>query len=236
MDWVLQLADWFGSALCHQWNSHSYIINGIPLCLCARCTGTYLGVLLTLGFLAARTRGIVRAPRAPYLAAFIVFFLLWAGDGTNSYLTSLRGAPFLYPPQNLLRVTTGILMGLGLGTLMFLILNSVLYPFTPGAEIPPLFARARDFFVLLVLAGIVVAVIQSQFDWLLIPLNALLLVAIFAVNTVIWLAFSSSMSAKPREPAVLRRNILLSFLLALLVLNALALARVWSGISMEPPI
>ena len=234
MEWLLTTANWFGSALCHQWDSHSFIIDGVPLCLCARCTGMYLGAVLTLACLALRTREMVRMPRAPYLMAFLVFFVLWAGDGVNSYLTTVRGAPFLYQPQNLIRVVTGTLMGIVLGTLIFIILNSLLKPIPANRIISPLFTRAREFLILLALAAIVVVFILSQWDWLLYPLTALMLFAMLAVNTSMWLAITSSLSTNPTQPTVLRRNLLLAFGITFLLLNAIALARLYSGISFEP--
>lgn len=233
---LLWAANWIGSVLCHQWDSHSYIINGVPLCLCARCTGMFLGALLALVYLAVTTRGFVRMPRRPYLAVFLIFFVLWAGDGVNSYLTTLSGAPFLYPPQNLLRLTTGTLMGIGLGSLAFVILNLLLRPIPKGITIPPLYERASNFLILLGLGAILVMTIQSQRDWLLYPLTALMLFAMLAVMTTFWAGILSSLSMQPSQPVTVRRTVLIAFGMTLLVLNAMALVRAFSGLVIEPPI
>src|SRR5262245_40935798 len=43
--------DVLGFGVCHQLLSHSLIIGGHPLPVCARCTGIYLGALVTWVFL-----------------------------------------------------------------------------------------------------------------------------------------------------------------------------------------
>ncbi len=235
MEELLAVANWFGSGLCHQWDSHSYSINGVPLCLCARCTGTYLGVLLTLVVLALRTRGRVQMPRAPYLFAFVIFFVMWAGDGVNSLLSSMRGAPFLYPPQNLFRLTTGMLMGIALGSLAFVILNSLLTSPALDKAVPPLFTRGREFVLLLALGAGTVALINTQWDWLLYPVTTMLLVAMVGVNSIIWFGFLSSLYANPTERTVMRRNLVLSLILTLVLLSGIALSRLMSGVTYEPP-
>ena len=37
-----------GYSVCHQIDSHSYTVGGKVLPLCARCTGTFLGLLVSL--------------------------------------------------------------------------------------------------------------------------------------------------------------------------------------------
>lgn len=234
MDGLLAAANWIGSALCHQWDSHSYIINGVPLCLCARCTGMYLGALLTLGYLLIRTHGIVQMPRAPYLFAFVLFFAVWAGDGANSYVSALQGAPFLYTPQNWIRLTTGMLMGIGLGSLVYVILNLLLKPIHKSTAIPPLYARPRDFWILLALAAILVLIVASRWSELLYPLTFFLLVAMLVVNTAFWLGILSALATQPSQPAVFRRNVLIAFAVTLLILNLMAYARTLMSFPPEP--
>jgi len=116
--WPWVMLDWLrvlGGGVCHQLPGHSLQVAGIPLPLCARCTGTYLGSLLGLTTVIARRR--LRAslvPPWPVLALFAIFFLAWGGDGLNSYLTLFPGFPHLYEPSNGLRLLTGTLQGLAL--------------------------------------------------------------------------------------------------------------------------
>lgn len=233
MDLIVQLARWFGSAVCHQWVSHSYTIGGMPLCLCARCTGMYLGALLTIGYLKWCSPRAAQLPRVPYLVAFLLFFSAWAGDGANSFLTELWGAPFLYQPQNLLRLVTGTLMGIALGSLLTMMLNSTLYR-DPAPK--PLFTHARDFFTLLLLAVLLVVVVNSQVDLLWYPLAALMLAAILIVNASVWTAFAAGFMRAATRPRDLLRPVAVGATIAVVLLSAIALARVLMGIALGAPI
>lgn len=233
MDWLLSAANWFGSAVCHQWDSHSYFIAGTPLCLCARCSGMYLGGLLTLVYLAVRKPRAAQLPKTPYLVALIIFFFLWAGDGVNSFASELRGQPFLYEPQNLLRLLTGALMGVSLGSLLFVMLNSNLYR-EPLSK--PLFENAADFLFLCALALGLVALINSQMEWLLYPLSALMLVAILGLNASIWTALAASFFRAATQPRDLLPRFAAGGLIALLLLNALALGRYALGVWLGAPL
>lgn len=233
MDWLLNTANWFGSAVCHQWDSHSYLIAGTPLCLCARCTGMYLGGLLTMAFLAWRNPRAAQLPRLPYLIALALFFFLWAGDGVNSFASEMLGRPFLYEPQNSLRLITGTLMGITLGSFLYLMLNSNLYR---DRYAPRVFEHARDFFMLCALALGLVLLVNSQMDWLLYPLSAFMLVAILVLNLSIWTAFAASfMRVVTRRDELLPR-FAIGALVALLLLNAMALGRYALGVWLGAPI
>lgn len=233
MNWLLNAANWFGSAVCHQWDSHSYIIAGTPLCLCARCTGMYLGGLLTLTYLAMRKPRAAQLPKMPYLGAMMIFFFLWAGDGVNSFASAILQRPFLYEPQNLLRLITGALMGITLGSLLYLMLNSNLYR---EYNARPVYENVFEFLLLLVLAAGLVVVVNSQAAFLLYPLSALMLLAVIVLNASVWTAFVASFGrAVTRRGELLKRGAL-GLVLALLLLDALALGRVLLGIALGAPI
>ncbi len=122
-------ARWVGYSVCHQLPSHSYTAWGIPLPLCARCTGQYLGALVMLGFMVwmggARVR---RFPSKGALAVLAALLLAWGVDGVNSYLDFL-GLPHVYRPHNFVRLLTG--MGEGMA------LMAVLWPLFAQATWPP---------------------------------------------------------------------------------------------------
>jgi uncharacterized membrane protein len=124
---VLDKAGAVGYATCHRISDRSFHLGGQQLPLCARCTGTYLGVLT--GFGTFWLRGRRRAagfPPVRVLAALVGFWAIWGVDGLNSYLT-LIGAPHLYEPHHLLRVLTGSLNGLALSTLVWPVFNFSLW-------------------------------------------------------------------------------------------------------------
>ncbi len=126
MDWLNELAHWVGYAVCHQLPAHSYITVQGPMPLCARCTGQYLGILVTLGY--TWVRGRWRYAGWPILYAPIgwgIFVLLWLVDGLNSFLAFI-GVGHLYMPHNSVRLITGYLMGVVIGAHMWALFATAL--------------------------------------------------------------------------------------------------------------
>ncbi len=223
MEWILSAAHWFGSAVCHQFPTHSYQVAGVPLPLCARCTGLYLGALLTLIFHAWSRPRAVGLPRPWMLVVLVLFFFAWAGDGINSFLSIIPIAPHLYPPQNILRLITGTLMGITIGSLIFVMFNSLVWR-APNPNF--IFATRREFFALLGLGTLLVLVVHSEFAPLLYPLNLAILIAIPTLHTMLVTAFIANLT----RPALNWRQAVPAFalgaLIALTYLSAIALLRV----------
>lgn len=127
-DGFLTKMDLVGYAVCHRIASHSFAVAGHQLPLCARCTGTFIGTLV--GFVGQAA--ILRRPRAgefPPRSILVIlagFTLLWAADGTNSYLALIHG-PHLYEPRNWLRLATGTLNGLTMSALVVPVFNFTLW-------------------------------------------------------------------------------------------------------------
>jgi uncharacterized membrane protein len=174
-------------AVCHRIPERSFFFGGQQLPLCARCSGTFLGVLLTLATLtvAGRTRAS-RLPPPRVLIVLAGFVSLWAFDGFNSYLTLYPGAPHLYEPQNWLRLITGMLNGLALGTLIFSILQFSLWR-RPRRE--RVIWGLGELAGLLFLAGLVIGLVLTENPRLLYPLALAstlgVLVMLTSVNIVI---------------------------------------------------
>lgn len=124
--WILFTPDGFmnkvdavGYAVCHRIYSHSFIIDGRPMPLCARCTGMYLGALYgtILQFIAGKRKGGYSRSLLIVLSLMGIFFVI---DGLNSFAgLFLEKAP-LYTPQNWLRLMTGLGMGV--------FISAVIYP------------------------------------------------------------------------------------------------------------
>jgi uncharacterized membrane protein len=125
---LLGKADVVGYAICHRIPERSFILGDRHFPLCARCTGTFLGALLSLTAMLLLRRGHAsRLPPVPVLGALVAFIGFWGFDGLNSYLTFFPGAPHLYEPQNWLRLTTGMLNGIALAIVVFPVFNFTLW-------------------------------------------------------------------------------------------------------------
>lgn len=125
---LLGKADAIGYAVCHRIDLRSFHLDGRALPLCARCTGLYLGVMLTIGSFIIFDRGKagMNPPRRLWIP-LAVFGLAYALDGLNSYLHFFPDAPHAYPPSNTLRVITGTFAGVALVSLIFPTLNQIIW-------------------------------------------------------------------------------------------------------------
>lgn len=179
-------------AVCHRIPARSFFFGGQQLPLCARCSGTFLGILLTL--LTLTLTGQSRAGRIPpsrVTIALAGFVLLWAIDGLNSFLTFYPGMPHLYEPRNWLRLTTGMLNGLALGTLTFSMFHFSLW------RIPrprPAIQGLGELAGLITLAGLLVGLVLTENPRLLYPLAVASVLGVLSmltgVNTVVILVAS----------------------------------------------
>ncbi|MGV8049906.1 MAG: DUF2085 domain-containing protein [Anaerolineaceae bacterium] len=115
-----------GYVVCHQLEEHSFFLPDHQFPLCARCTGLYLGVLLSLAFQLLQGR----KGKFPPIGVLIVLALLFLGfalDGTNSLLQKLPGIEELYQPQNWLRLLTGMGAGICIGAVLAPMINQTLW-------------------------------------------------------------------------------------------------------------
>src|SRR5579871_4457105 len=91
-------------AICHRIPGHSFLINGLPMPLCARCTGIYLGVMTSFLIMAASGRTKVsRLPPWSVIAMLGLFVVVMGIDGVNSYIGLFRGSSF-YETDNWMRL------------------------------------------------------------------------------------------------------------------------------------
>jgi hypothetical protein len=119
------------------------------------------------------------------------FVLLWALDGLNSYLTLYPGAPYLYEPQNWLRLTTGVFNGLALGTLIFSIFQFSLWRTPTSRSVIRGWGELAGLIALsALLVGIVLAEIPHLFFPLALASTLGVVVMLTSVNTIIVLIAS----------------------------------------------
>jgi uncharacterized membrane protein len=156
---LLGKADAVGYAVCHRIEVRSFLFPaGRQLPLCARCSGTFLGVLVGLfgpGLLLRRRRAAEFPPLA-ILSVLLAMSAAWAVDGANSYLHLIprEGLPRVYAPTNFLRLVTGTFHGITMGSLILPVVNATLWQ---DATAEPTLRTWRH---LLALAGVGVALIM----------------------------------------------------------------------------
>jgi uncharacterized membrane protein len=225
---VLGHADLVGYAVCHRIPVRSFFIGGRQLPLCARCSGTFLGVLTGLATMYAMgRRRSASLPSTPVLAALFLFVLAWGLDGVNSYLTLFPGAPHLYEPRNWLRLTTGTLEGIALASVVLPMFNQTMWADAVDQH------SVRDLreLGLMVLAGAaVIGAILAELPMLLYPL------AILSSGGVLWVltlvnSLLATIAARRENRAVTFKDaaplLLVGLAMALVELSAIDLGRVY---------
>jgi uncharacterized membrane protein len=154
---LLGKADAIGYAVCHRIAARSFHAHDRPLPLCARCTGVYLGIWAGLAFFASRRRmRAARLPRPALLAAMLLPALSYALDGLNSFLSTFERYTPPYAPHNTLRLLTGATFGVSLITIVWPIVNGLLWrrptacaPVRSWRELGMLYALALGFAALM---------------------------------------------------------------------------------------
>ena len=154
--------------------------------LCARCSGTFLGVLVGLfgpGLLFGRRRA-GSFPPAAILVVMLGMSGLWAFDGANSFahLLPAERIPRLYGPTNFLRLATGMYHGITMGSLILPVVNATLWA---DATEEPAVARWWHLAVLYALGMVLMALVLSGLGIFLYPLAFLSATGVIAILTAI---------------------------------------------------
>jgi len=124
---ILGKADAIGYAVCSRNPAHSFFLGARQMPLCARCTGTQTGLLLTLFALwwaYPRRSGL---PPLGVQIALGLFATAFVVDGANSWLTDAMSSPFIYTPNNVFRLFSGLGMGTAIGAILYPIANQTLW-------------------------------------------------------------------------------------------------------------
>jgi uncharacterized membrane protein len=174
--------------ICAQQPNHSFYFGDGRLPFDARMTGIYGGFLITSGTLFALGRW--RAAGLPPIAILTLIgalILPLAIDGVNSTVYDLRGWS-LYPPQNELRLVTGLLAGVTLAAFVWMLVGQV--GFKRAANTPtPLVRNMREIGLVLVAQAAFAAVVLTEWEPLRVPLSLALLVAAVAALSGLMLGF-----------------------------------------------
>ena len=116
---LLGKADAIAYAVCSRNPGHSPFLGARQMPLCFRDTGMHLGAFLTLAFLFWRAPRQGAFPKGAVAWVLGAFALAFAIDGGNAFAGDFLHHTALYPPDNRLRLITGLGMGIVLGALIY---------------------------------------------------------------------------------------------------------------------
>jgi len=241
---ILGKMDAVGYAVCHRIDERSFHIGGpggIQLPLCARCSGTFTGAAVGLIFMAVAGGRRAGMPHKKFYWLFLLFFLAFGIDGSNSYLYLIKqttGAfpqiPNIYIPNNILRLFTGSGMGVTMAAFLVPAFNqSVWRDFDPA----PVIERWSHLLTLLGIMLVIDLLILTESPIVLYPIAIISPLGTLALLTmifsIIWLMImkQDNFFNRFRE---LWLPLLAGFTLSMLMILAIDLFRfqlthTWSG-------
>ncbi len=185
--WMTPAGAWeklkaLGYAVCHQIEDRSFHFHDLQSPLCARCTGLYLGSLLSILFQVRQGRRGMFPP--VWVTVALGLFFLWFGlDGLNSLLKFFPQFTYGYEPTNLLRLITGTGVGMGIGAVFAPLFNQTAWADWIRESY---FQKWYSFPLLLLLAGLLVAGVYSQHPIILLPAMALSGLSVFFMLTALY--------------------------------------------------
>jgi uncharacterized membrane protein len=182
---LLGKADAIGYAVCHRIDLRSFHIGDRQLSLCARCTGQYLGAMLGIVFQLIRGRRRAGKPPWAVIALFILFGILYAMDGINSYIHLIPNLShfYIYDPNNTLRLVTGMGMGLSISAVLIPIFHQTVWSSWDGRSA---FEGLRTMVWLLVAAAGLVLMILLEHPVILYPLTIMSASGVLILLTMIY--------------------------------------------------
>jgi uncharacterized membrane protein len=163
---LLGKADAIGYAVCHRIDARSFHLGDRTLPLCSRCSGTYLGVVLALGYFVGFKKRASNFPPRRLLMVLGLFFLLYAVDGLNSYFSLIPIAPHLYEPSNFLRLTTGMFFGISLASIVYPGFNQSIW-LQPSSK--PSLQSMKELGSLVFIGGALILVVSVENPLILYP-------------------------------------------------------------------
>jgi uncharacterized membrane protein len=180
---LLGKADAIGYAVCHRIDARSFHLGVRTLPLCSRCSGTYLGVVLTLSFFMVFKRRASVFPPKRILFILGIFCVMYAVDGLNSYLSLIPNAPHLYEPSNLLRLTTGMFFGISLASIVYPGFNQSIW-FKPSEK--PSLQSMKELGSLVLLAGFLIIAVFIENPLILYPAALISTAGVLILLTMVY--------------------------------------------------
>jgi uncharacterized membrane protein len=220
---------WLMGGICGLRPAHSYFAGDVQLPIEARMVGIYGGAMITLLLAFAARRASAQRPGSPLVLALLaLFFGSMVFDGVNSTLITL-GLPHLYETTNLHRISTGLLSGIAIGTVLAWLIGTTALP--PTDTPPPRLIRSPwELLAPLAPCGLFAALVISEAAWVYAPVALLSVGGVIAVLTLVALVALlqiTGQSGQITRMQQLRVPGSLAFLLAVAFLVGSALVR-WS--------
>jgi uncharacterized membrane protein len=221
-------------SVCHENPDHSLQIGLVLLPLCARCTGMFLGCLLGLVTLLLLTRSAgYPTKKIMWALGALVFF--FAVDGVDSAVFSFFNGQSLYAPSNLLRLVSGLGMGLVLAVVILSLWRQTM------AQTPDLKAGLsswKQLMISVVVQGALAGLITFAPTWMYYPLAILSVLSVPFLLTMVYTLLWILMRKKENSLRNLQQRftyILLGCLSAFIQIGAFDLLRFmltgsWAGI------
>lgn len=169
-----------GYSVCHQIPERSFSTHTHQFPLCSRCTGMYLGALLSLLFHFFRGRQSKFPPPA-LLAVLAAVFLAFALDGLNSFAQAFFPLTTFYQTTNLIRLITGFGAGICIGAVLGPVFNQSVWSDNEPSAALDSFPRLLGLVAACALLGWAV---YAGPDWLKAPLAVLAALTIVLVLTL----------------------------------------------------
>ncbi|MBI5207960.1 MAG: DUF2085 domain-containing protein [Candidatus Firestonebacteria bacterium] len=110
-----------GTSVCHQNFDRSFIINGLSLPICSRCTGIYLGAFLTYIYFLILSRRKGAALPDKSIMYILLSFIVLMGLDVGTVVLKLRDT------NNYIRLATGFLTGTALVCFLYPISNFMIW-------------------------------------------------------------------------------------------------------------
>ena len=176
-----------GYSVCHQIESHSIAFDNKILPLCARCTGMFLGTLVSLAVLSRRKKAS-GSPSKGLIAILVIFVLAFIVDGLNSMMGLFPVIPQLYTPGNLLRLVTGLMMGMVIANLLVVLWQQTWWK---DSDSKPVLADWKHFLLMVAANALVGLMIWLRISFVYYPITifstAAIILLLSMIYSLIWI-------------------------------------------------
>ncbi|GAB4281522.1 MAG: hypothetical protein Kow0056_16980 [Coriobacteriia bacterium] len=212
---------WLGFGLCHQLPERSFFGGGVQVPVCARDTGIYIGLVISLAVLALIERGRRpdELPRWPVLALGVAFVGAMGLDG----VTQLLG---LRESTNDLRLITGLMTGYAISLGLVPVFNMQVWKTSQPRH---LLERPRSVLAWLATLPVAFAVVRWVLPFLGVGFPVLVALAVLGAFTSVNLAVVCLFPPFERRSERLR-----DAWLPMLIALALTLGELWLTGMLKP--